>query len=173
MRWLSWLHKQIRYGALAPLPEPAPGSLNPRLGRGSADDCEAFLAGRLAEYRMDHCQYVSASDWTNLLAHGSEADLKREIATAEERRPRNWNARAEAEWREARWYLAATLLDGATNEGALSRIQCLVLVPLELELAAGAMAWSPCRWVTEVEAALTRHRRARDRPGDREPHAPT
>jgi hypothetical protein len=173
VRWLSWLLRQVRYGALAPVPETIPGSLNPSLGRGSADDCEAFLAGRLAEYRMDHHHYVSVSDWTNLLAHGSEADLKSEIAEANERRPRNGKARGDAEWREARGYLAATLLHRATDEGALQRIQRLVLVPLELELAAGAMAWGPRRWVTEVEGAVTRHQRAQGPSDHREPHPPT
>lgn len=90
MRWLSWLRRQARYGALAPVDQTSPGSVDPGLSRrSSADDCEAFMAGRLAEYRMDHHQFVSVSDWTNLLAHGTEADLMGEIAEANESQPRN------------------------------------------------------------------------------------
>ena len=172
MRWLSWLLKQISYAALVPVPSavPAPAGF---IGRTSADDCEAFLAGRLAEYRMDHHQFVSVSDWTNLLAHGSEADLRSEVSETNDIRSRTSKSRGDAVWREARWYLTARLLHQVTGEGALENLQRLVLVPLELELAAGAMDWGPRKWVTEVDTALARHQQKQLHADHRDPHTPT
>ncbi len=121
MRSLSWLHKQAQYIALVPVPEEGPGPLDPGLfGTSSADDCEAFLAGGLVEYRMDHHQLVSVSDWTNLLAHGTEANLMDEVANC----PRPGTRKlGKEEWREARWYLAATLLHRVKDQEALERIR--------------------------------------------------
>jgi len=122
---------------------------------------------------MDHRQFVSVSDWTNLLAHGTEADLVNEVAGANDMRPRNPKASANAVWREARWYLAATLLHRVRDEEALQSLQRLVLVPLELELAGGAMDWGPRKWVTEVDAAVARHQRRHLHPNHHEPQPPT
>ena len=174
MRLLSWLIRQFRYASLVPVPPTSPGPLNPDLfWRSSADDCEAFLAGRLAEYRMDHQQYVSVSDWTNLLAHGTEGDLRGEIADESGRRPRTLRAGANAEWREARRYLAATLLHRVGDEEALLRLQRVVLVPLELKLAAGTRDWSTGKWVTEIDAALDRYQRRWFHSEHHKPHTPT
>jgi hypothetical protein len=174
MRWLFWLLRQLRYAALVPVPEICPVPLDPDFfWRSSADDCEAFLAGRLAEYRMGQQQCVSVSDWTNLLAHGTEDDLRGEIADVNGRRPRTWKAGGNAEWQQARRYLAATLLHRVAGEEALQRLQRLVLTPLELELAAGAMDWSPCQWVTEVDTAVDRHLRRHFHTEHHKPHTPT
>jgi hypothetical protein len=62
-----------------------PGSVHRGLKLGHDEDlgdCEAFLLGQLAEYKEAHYQYVASWEWTNLLAHGSEDDLRVELATA-------------------------------------------------------------------------------------------
>ncbi len=158
MRFFSWLLRQVRYDTLVPVGQTGLEPLSPdSLWRSSVDDCEAFLTGRLAEYRMDHEQFVSVSDWTNLLAHGSEDDLRHEISGAGGSRPRAHKAGCIAEWRAARLYLAATLLHRAADEATLRRIQQQVLVPLELKLATGGVDWSAGQWAKEVDAALDPH----------------
>jgi hypothetical protein len=174
MRWPSWLLRHVGYASLVPVLQTCPGLLNHELFVGSsADDCEAFLVGRLAEYRMGRQQFVSVSDWTNLLAHGTEDDLRTEIAHPIGRRPRTVKAGGNVEWREARQYLVTTLLHRVGDEEDLKSLQRLVLVPLELELAAGAMDWSPRTWVIEVNAAVERHERRHVQTEDHKPHTPT
>ncbi len=173
MRWLSWLGRNLQYAALAPVPQAEAGLLYPSFSGDTAEDCEAFLAGRLAEYRMAHHQYVSVSDWTNLLAHGAESDLRGEVADANGKRRRSWDAAGSGEWREARRYLAAAVLGRVDSEEALRMLQRLVLVPLELGLAADSRWWGPLEWVTEVEVALVRYQPRPSHWEHRNPHTPT
>lgn len=171
MRWLLWFLEQSRSAALAPIPHPEPLTSD-LFSRSSADDCEAFLTGRLAEYRIVHRQCVSASDWTNLLAHGTRADLLDEVAGFDPRPGRSGRSGPESEWRRARWYLAATILDRLTDQDALERVQQLVLVEVELELASDGVDRTPSDWVTEIEAALTRHQRSDHRSTSGGPGSP-
>lgn len=88
--------------------------------------------------------------WTNLLAHGSEQDLRAESV-----------APLGDDWRKARAYLASSLLDLASTCGPLDEVQKRVLIPLELELAAcpEVATWEPRGWLTVVERALGSYRR--------------
>lgn len=93
--------------------------------------------------------------WTNLLAHGSAAQLRR----AGEH-PCSSRGRA-GEWRSARAYLAGEVLTFAERCGSLEALQHGALVPLEFDLAraGGLERWSPAEWVATVVAALAAHRR--------------
>jgi hypothetical protein len=136
-------------------------------------DCEAFLSGHLAETLESRTGYVPVWTWTNLLAHGSEAEIEAESAgqattggfrcpidgesaiagstgsgeTADDYRDR---------WHPARSYLATEVLAVARRIGSLRALQNGVLVPLELALANHPSVewWSPTRLVTTVETAL-------------------
>ena len=93
----------------------------------------------------------------NLLAHGSEHDLRSKRAVA---RPRQ--VTSDDEWRAARSYLAVEVLNLAAEFGPLADLQRRVLVPLEQRLASRpeVARWRPCQWVWSVEAALDKHRQA-------------
>ena len=110
MRWFGWLRR--------------------RRGIELVGECEAFLAGRLAERIEERAERVPVWAWTNLLAHGSEQDL-----CSERRRARQQCSVISHQWCEGRSFLVAELLDLADEFGPLAEIQRTVLVPLELELA--------------------------------------
>ena len=93
-------------------------------------DCEAFLAGHVAERIEGRAASVPAWAWTNLLAHGSEHDLCSERAIV---RPRQ--VTSGDEWHAARSYLAVEVLNLAAEFGPLADLQRSVLVPLEQRLA--------------------------------------
>ncbi|HLN05345.1 MAG TPA: hypothetical protein VK217_03635 [Acidimicrobiales bacterium] len=120
-------------------------------------DCEAFLAGHVAERIEGRAAGVPAWAWTNLLAHGSERDLRSERAVD---RPRQ--VTSSDEWRAARSYLAAEVLNFASGLGSLAELQRTVLVPLEQQFASlpEVGGWGPRQWVASVEAALDKHRHA-------------
>lgn len=122
-------------------------------------DAEAFLTGRLAERLAGGAaSSVPAWAWTNLLAHGTEADLGGAAA-----RVQGGRVHGERRWRQARSYLAAEVLEEARSYGSLARLQSDVLVPLELDLATrgDVVAWWPAQWVGVVERALHQAQRAR------------
>jgi len=120
-------------------------------------DCEAFLVGHVAERIEGRAASVPAWAWMNLLAHGSEHDLRSERAVV---RPRQ--VTSGDEWRAARSYLAVEVLNLAAEFGPLADLQRRVLVPLEQRLASRpeVAGWRPCQWVWSVEAALDKHRQA-------------
>lgn len=123
-----------------------------RAGAALTSDAEAFLSGRLAERLAGGAAAsVPAWAWTNLLAHGTRADLR----AAASRVPAG-PVHGEERWRQARAYLAAEVLGQAGAYGSLARLQRDVLVPLELELATRAevVAWWPAQWVAAVQRAL-------------------
>ncbi len=129
------------------------GSLRRRGGIELVGECEAFLAGRLAERIEQRAESVPVWAWTNLLAHGSRQDL-----CSERRRFRVIGG----QWREGRSFLVAELLDLADEFGPLTEIQRTVLVPLELELASCTEVadWEPFQWVASVDVVLGRYRQA-------------
>ncbi|HUZ09653.1 MAG TPA: hypothetical protein VMU76_05735 [Acidimicrobiales bacterium] len=144
-----------------------------RRGRARRDselvgDCEAFLAGYLAE-RKGAAASVPVWAWTNLLAHGAEEDLRSDRETSPTRRVGSCG-----EWHDARSYLAAELLDLADTYGPLDEVQRAVMVPLELELASSdeVARWGPRQLVANVLAALGTHRRACRRAVTREGRPP-
>ncbi len=117
---------------------------------------EAVLEGRYAEFLQRRGSRVPPWAWTNLLAHGTEADLQR--ATHRRIRP-YWDMSV---WRRAQSYLAGEVLDAARYAGSLAALQHEILVPLECDL----VGWIPSRytsagqWAARVLAALDDHRRA-------------
>ena len=145
MRWPTWLRRG----------ESLPSRRHDaREARQLSEECEAFLSGELAESgprRQRRPVWV----WTNLLAHGSMAQLVRAGAQRSSLRGRA------GEWRRARAYLAAEVLMFAERCGSLESVQQGALVPLELELAGtrGLERWTPAEWVSTVVAALEAHRR--------------
>jgi hypothetical protein len=145
-----------------------PGSVHRGLKLGHDEDlgdCEAFLLGQLAEYKEAHYQYVASWEWTNLLAHGSEDDLRVELATAGRNREPSGDT-ANGAWRAARTYVATKLMMTVDSYHPLSDIQRRVLIPLELDLAASAQAarWRPYQWVMAVESELDSYRGAHRAP---------
>ena len=122
--------------------------------------CEAFLLGRLLEHVEEHAAPMPVWVWTNLLAHGTEDELRLERAAVRER-----TTTSRGDWREARSYLASEVLDLAATYGPLAEVQRAALVPLELELAARAdvVDWSARQWVGAVQASLSGYRHARRR----------
>jgi hypothetical protein len=94
-----------------------------------ADECEAFLSGHYAQYLNDDGRPVPEWAWLNVLAHGSEDDI-RAFATGGPRL-------RDATWHHALAFLAQEVLNEAARRGGtVSDLQRSTLVPLELELAA-------------------------------------
>ena len=117
-------------------------------------DSEAFLLGRYAERLESRAMAVPSWAWTNALAHGSLADLRRVAEGGGASRA------SERRWREARAYLASELLETAGRRGSLAEVQREVLAPLELRLAArhDVRSWTPGRWVVAVRSSLDAYR---------------
>ena len=123
-------------------------------------DCEAFMAGRLAERTARRGDPVAPVLWLNLLAHGSEADL---LACAGLARPVRRRGRGSGDllgWVVARAYLAGILLESARRCCSLADLQTEVLLPFETDLTADRIArsWQPRDLVDAVATALDVHR---------------
>jgi len=131
------------------------GRLERRMAAQFAADTEAFLSGHLAERAEVRGEDVPVWAWTNLLAHGSEEDLR--ALSAETFSRWNWTMN---QWREARSYVANDVLRRAEQSGSLVELQEMVLVPLEMDLVRnGEVArWKPGQWVKAVEKVLTEQR---------------
>ncbi len=115
-----------------------------------AQECEAFLAGTLAEYWEDKGIVVPVWAWTNLLAHGSVSQIGRCVSRPGRLRHTGRN------WAIARSYMAYEVLDLVDAEFTLTDLQAMVLVPLELEMAARpeVSRWTPRQWVDTVDFAI-------------------
>jgi hypothetical protein len=116
------------------------------------DDCAAFLQGHYVARLEERWERVPPWAWTNLLAHGTEAEL-RVVAAGPVRTPRS----AGQSWRAAQVFLSREVLAAARRLGSLRAVQGEALIPLELQLAAEdeRSEWmSPTDWVTAVRAAL-------------------
>lgn len=115
-------------------------------------ECEAFLAGRLAEeWIRDHHQ-VPDWAWLNVIAHGSHAKL-----AALRHEEMGGLVTIEEAWRHALVILADAAV-GAADASAcsLEEIQSEVLVPLELELSTRPL--KPGKLVDLVIGALNHYR---------------
>lgn len=121
-------------------------------------ESEAYLAGDLAELYQHRDGYVPVWAWTNLLAHGDEARLRRAYQAEQDR-----NIGVEQRWLAARSYVAGEVLALADQEGSLRLVQQQVLIDVELDLSMRSLVddWSPEGWVGTVMAALDNHRRVR------------
>ena len=99
-------------------------------------ECDAFLGGRSAEMIEAAGLAPPPWAWMNLLAHGTEEQL-REAASEIHRT---------VGWRVPRAYVAGEMLQ-AIDQGrtTLRQLQWDVLVPLELDVLAcpNAIAWTP------------------------------
>ncbi|MEW6470879.1 MAG: hypothetical protein AB1679_01290 [Actinomycetota bacterium] len=99
------------------------------LDTGVGDECEAFLAGRLAAYLQDLGRPVPAVGWLNQVVHATPRELSLLAVTGEAYalQPRLWC--------RAVGYLARNLLERARETGRpIEQLQRELLVPLELEL---------------------------------------
>lgn len=120
------------------------------------EEVAAFLNGALAEFYEIRDGHVPVWAWTNLLAHGDEASLRRAYGMDYEA------AGFDGRWQAARSYLAGEVLTLAIQCGSLDDAQRRTLAPLELQLAADVKVgwWEPTRWVSTVTAALETERHA-------------
>jgi hypothetical protein len=114
-------------------------------------DCEAFLAGRLAERLEARRTAVPIWVWTNLLAHGHPSELSEESHRDIPSGPTLYRA-----WRRARAYLAGEVLALADVDGSIELVQEQVLQPVEFYLAdsRAAVLWQANRWATHVSSVL-------------------
>ena len=93
-----------------------------------AEECEAFMAGHYAQYLDHDGQSVPDWAWPNVLAHGSEDDI-RDLATVG---PRPGDAGCRRAWA----FLAQEVLVEAERRAcSVATLQHSNLVPLELEFA--------------------------------------
>jgi hypothetical protein len=114
---------------------------------GMVEECEAFIDGRAAELAGARGAPVPVWAWMNLLAHGTEDDLRYE-ATAPPGSDR---------WRQARAFVAAELVDRIdSGRVSLAEFQRDVLMPLELDVMScrAADQWSPGQLAGGLLAAL-------------------
>jgi len=113
-------------------------------------ESEAFLLGGLVEYWFDKGMEVPVWAYMNLLAHGTARQIGECVICPD--KPRQ----AGCGWRIARSYLAFEVLDLTDLEFTLAQLQASVLIPLELQIAAGpdVAGWTPRQWVDLVEVAL-------------------
>jgi hypothetical protein len=120
-----------------------------RQGRELTDDCEAFLAGTLAERMERRGDFLPTWVWMNLLAHGSPQQLR--ACHSSSRR-----ASVTRDWRQARYYLAMEILSAADRHGSLEDLQRCILQPLELAAAAQPVLdhWTTHHWSSWVQAAV-------------------
>jgi hypothetical protein len=96
-----------------------------------ADECEVFLSGHYPQYLNESGRSVPEWAWVNILAHGSEEDI-RAFATGAPRV-------CDATWHHALAFLAQEVVSEAARRGAdIADLQRTTLVPLELELAASS-----------------------------------
>jgi hypothetical protein len=125
-------------------------------------ECEAFLAGALADTLAQVDGRVPVWTWMNLLAHGSAADLRAACVPP----PSPVLAGLPGDWRSARTFLAGEVLDLVdTGQTTLAALQREILVPLELDLGSrqAAARWRPGDLVTAVLAALPERSQRRER----------
>lgn len=120
-----------------------------------AAESAAYLMGTYAETMAARGRMVPRWAWTNLLAHGSADDLRRQAEALEEGR---LHTRA---WLGARGYLAAEIVDRLERGESLEELQHDVLVPIERSLMANSHGLmrdvSATQWVANVRAALGAH----------------
>lgn len=132
-------------------------------------EAEAFLAGTYVDTMVEEGRRVPTWAWLNLLAHGTEADLReaargavgvwslmRSMFTAPST-VEAWPSVSLPDWCRARSFLAGEVLDEMrARECPVEELQQDVLIPLELALATHrpARRWGPAELVGAVLAAL-------------------
>ena len=99
-------------------------------------ECEAFLEGRFAEMMEAAGIAPPPWAWMNLLAHGTEDELRAAAAPGS----------GSEGWRAARAYVAGEMLDAIDNgRTTLHHLQHDVLVPVELDVLSCRCStqWTP------------------------------
>jgi hypothetical protein len=115
------------------------------------EECEAFLSGTYVELCEARGEPVPVWAWMNLLAHGTEDQLRHAMT----QHP------SAGLWRHARGFVVGELLDRVdAQHRSLPEFQAGVLVPLELEVLACADAkrWQPGQLVARLLDALPERR---------------
>ncbi len=120
-----------------------------------AAECGDYLQGRLADRQARRGESVSPWAWTNLLAHGTSADLARE------RDARRYALGGDAGFVRARAVLAGRVLEMVAAGDRLDQLQRELLQPLESELArrSDVELWGPEQWLASVLRVLDEHSR--------------
>lgn len=107
-------------------PEPEP-ERDP-FGSPVADECEAFLAGRLGAYLRETGRLVLPIAWLNRVVHAPPDELDRLALLGASGAP-------VPRWEGAVGYLARSLLARSAETGRpVAELQATLLVPLELRL---------------------------------------
>ena len=122
-----------------------------------ADECEAFLQGRLVSYLRAAGEEVPSWAWFNKLAHASPEELE---ALAEGRAVAYGAGPGMAAWNQSTAVLAGELLDQALDLGLRVRVvQFVRLVPFELAAAGngGGYPLTPQLLVSVTRAVLRGH----------------
>lgn len=112
-----------------------------------AEECQAFLDGAYAEFADASEGPVPVWAWMNLLAHGTEAELREEALVLG----------AGDGWRQARAFLAGEVLEViAASPRTLMELQHDVLVPLELDVVGCHCSnrWTPAQLVRGLTGVL-------------------
>jgi hypothetical protein len=115
---------------------------------GLVEESQAFLDGRYAELAASSGETrVPVWAWMNLLAHGTEAELR---VTASQ-------LLVTQGWRQARAFVAGEVID-VIDAGlmSLSQVQRDILVPLELDVLSCQTAnqWTPAQLVSGLLGVL-------------------
>jgi len=109
--------------------EPEPERDGDDLDTGLGDECEAYLAGRLAAYLEEVGRPVTPAAWLNRVVHASPRELSVLAITG------TTYTLQPSRWHQAVGYLARSLLERAQETGQpIDHLQRELLVPLELEL---------------------------------------
>ncbi|HVM54136.1 MAG TPA: hypothetical protein VM262_13135 [Acidimicrobiales bacterium] len=108
-----------------------------------ADECEAYLAGRLVEALRHHGTFAPVWTWLNEAAHAGETQIR-------QRAEKSLPVDADVETRTRSAVARAVL--GALGQRELHVLQRDLLVPLELRLAVAEL--SPRRLIELVGRAL-------------------
>ncbi len=107
------------------------------------DECQAFLDGRFAQVAAADGGYVPVWAWLNLLAHGTDPELRYAADRLAD----------EVGWAQARAFLAGEVVDIVdAGRATLAELQHDILVPLELDVlnARTTGLWTPGRLVRGV-----------------------
>ena len=114
--------------------EQGRAATHPAFGSGIGDECDAYLAGRLAFYLRELGRPVPPVAWLNRVVHATPAEL---VILANEAD----DSDQPMAWRRTVGYLARILLERSRETGQrIDRLQQELLVPLELELIGDAGA---------------------------------
>ena len=107
---------------------------HPVFGSGVGDECDAYLAGRLAFYLRELGRPVPPVAWLNTVVHATPAELAVLAHEAD-------GTDRPMAWRRTVGYLARTLLERSRETGQrVDWLQKDLLLPLELELIGDAAA---------------------------------